>query len=185
MLGAAAFVASRAGEQIVRIPLPTLRFIAFGSILLTTACAIWFVPQSRSRGHIFDEATREGVQGRTMGDKGNLDRVIHQRFPLGSPVGDVVEHIEGAGGDCLEPTGGEVVPDQKTTACTYESTNYYARAYWGMGEPTFLHAENDWTILIQHSSGVTTGYVVDNDASIKFLSRKEYMEGIEHQTMQE
>lgn len=162
------------------------RTIVLGIVLMSmVGCALWFVPESRGRGHIFDEATREGIQGRTQGELGNLDRVIHQTFPLGTPVVDVVEHIKGAGGVCIGPTGGEVTPGQGATTCTYGSTNYFARAYMGMGEPTFLRAQNEWTVLIHHSDGVTTEYVVENKADFEFLSREDYMEGVDRQGEQE
>lgn len=72
-----------------------------------------------------------------------------------------------------------------TTACTYASTNYYARAYWGMGEPLFRRAENRWTVLIHHVDGLTTGYVEDNERMSESLSREDYMAGIERQRKQE
>lgn len=60
--------------------------IALGGILLTTACAIWFVPESRDRGHIFDDASRGAPQGGVDDGQRRLDIAIRREFPSGTPL---------------------------------------------------------------------------------------------------
>ncbi len=159
----------------------TSRSATLAGLLFTAACALWFVPESRSRGHIFDEAVRGVTQ--LDGHEGGqfVDRVIRQTFPLGTPLINVIGHIEDAGGICHETTRSEVKPGHAATTCNYESTNYFAQAYMGMGEPTYVRAENEWMISIRHFDGVTTGYLVESRATFDYPNREDYLDGIDRQ----
>ena len=162
-----------------------LRFAAITCILALTACALWFVPESRSRGHIFDEAVRGFSQMDGEDGRRQLDRVIHQTFPPGTPLIDVIGHIEDAGGVCMRPVMSEVKPDHGTTVCSYGSTHYFARAIMGIGQPTYLRAQNRWTVSIRHSDGMITGYFVENQATVSHLDRENYMDGLDRQRSEE
>lgn len=161
------------------------RLIAITGTLALSACAIWFVPESRNRGHIFDEASRGITQLDALEIRQSLDLIIHERFPAGTSLADVVGHIEGLGGACRSPDRIATKPGQESTICTYESDNYFARAFMGMGEPSYILAENQWTIFIVHSSGAVQRYVVQSEAVLNHLSRDEYLEGLERQREQE
>lgn len=162
-----------------------MQVLALAAVLALPACAIWFVPESRSRGHIFDDAVRGIVQLDERDARRRLDLVIHQRFPPGTPLADVTEHIEGVGGACTGPDRIGTKPGQESTVCTYESDNYFARAFMGMGEPSYLLAENRWTVFIVHSDGSVRRYVVESEAVLTHLSRNDYLERLDRQRADE
>lgn len=161
------------------------RFVAMTSVLSLSACAIWFVPESRSRGHIFDDAVRGIVQLDERDARRRLDFVIHERFPPGTPLADVTGHIEGAGGACTSPDRTGTKPGRESTICTYESDNYFAWAFMGMGDPSYVLAENRWTVFIVHSDGSVRRYVVESEAVLTHLSRDDYLEGLDRQRADE
>lgn len=162
-----------------------VRLTAITSILALTACATWFVPESQSRGHIFDDASRGIRQLDALEIRQWLDLIIHERFPPGTPLADVIGHIEGVGGACRRPDRVGTKPGQESTICTYESDNYFARAFMGMGEPTYVLAENKWTIFIGHSGGAVQRYVVQSEAVLNYLGRDDYLEGLDRQRAEE
>lgn len=167
-----------AGKEAVRI-------VAITTILSLSACALWFVPESRSRGHVFDDAARGMDQVNGEGARWRLDRLIHQRFPPGTPIGEVIGHIENAGGVCSTPDRAGSKPGYEATICTYAHTNYYATAVMGMGRPFYRMAENEWTVFIVHADGVVQRYVVEGEAAMTHLSREDYLEGLDRQREEE
>ena len=160
-------------------------FVAMTCALALPACALWFVPESRSRGHIFDDASRGIAQLDAQEIRQWLDLIIHERFPPGTSLTDLVGHIEGVGGACRSPDRAGTKPGQESTICTYESDNYFARAFMGLGEPSYILAENKWTIFIVHSGGAVRRYVVESEAVLKHLGRDEYHEGLDRQRAEE
>lgn len=169
----------------MRIPLSTLRFIAFGSILLTTACADWYAPESRSRGHIFDEASRGAPQFGVDDGERRLDIIIKREFPPGTPLANLIRHVEEAGGICSAAIMNVVDPDLKMTVCRYESITYFTFAFMGLGEPSLHEGTNTWTVAIFHSDGLIDGYDVRGRSLQTNISREEYMERLARQRADE
>lgn len=169
----------------MQVPLSTLRFIAFGGVLLTTACAYWFVPESRSRGHIFDEASRGAAQFGTDDGQRRLDIIIRREFPPETPVAELIQHIEGAGGDCSPKADDAVDPGLARILCTYDSVTYFPFAFFGMGEPSFHEGLNSWAVFISHSGGMIKGYEIDGITTMRQISREDYMEGVSRQRAEE
>ena len=158
-----------------------LRFVVLGIIILSTACATWFVPESRSRGHIFDEAIRGHIQFSEDDGQRNLNRIIRRDFPSGTPVADLIQHINRAGGICSAPIGPLAEADIRTTVCTYEDVNYFAFAYMNLGEPSFREGHNTFRVSIFHADGLIGSYDIIGQTLVTFLSREEYMERIARQ----
>lgn len=163
----------------------TFWIAAIAAVLSLSACAIWFVPESRSRGHIFDEASRGIAQLDEQEIRQWLDLLIHERFPPGTPLADVTGYIEGVGGACSSPDRTRTKPGRESTICIYESDNYFARAFMGMGEPSYILAENKWTVFVVHSGGAVLRYVVQSEADLNHLSRDDYLEGLDRQRAEE
>lgn len=161
------------------------RSIVLGSVLLSTACAIWFVPESRSRGHIFDESSRGHVQFGHGDGVRRLSILINRQFPPGTLLSDLLRHIEDAGGSCSEKASSMADTAPRLTICTYENTNYFAFAYMGMGEPTLKLSRNNWTVFISHTDGVIDGHRLDGLTTTGNISREDYMEGLDRQRAEE
>ena len=153
---------------------------------LLSSCALWFVPESSSRGHIFDEA----VRGRTQLDGQHgvemLEVVIRNHFPPGTSADDVIGHIMAAGGICKSPEEpGEASGGREMTICTYSDSHYYATAPMGMGEVYYRLAENDWTVVIFHADDAVQRYDIENQAVMHILSREDYYVGLRRQRDEE
>lgn len=161
------------------------RSAVVGIVLLFAACATLFVPQSRSRGHIFDESSRGNPQVDSEDGVRRLSFQINNRFPLGSPLIDLLRHVEGAGGSCFDEPRGVVGIAPRSTTCTYENTNYFAHAYMGLGEPTLQFSRNSWTVVISHTDGAIDGYQLDGFSAISYISPEDYAEGLERQRAEE
>lgn len=161
--------------------IPVLAFI----LLIVSGCALWFVPESQSRGHIFDDASRTDNQNDEKYVQRELARLIHERFPPGTSLDDVTGHIQSISGACTSPDRNGTKPGQESTTCTYESENYFAWAFMGMGEPSYVLAEHDWTVFIVHSGGTVEQYVIQSEIVRNGLSRDDYLEGLAHQRAEE
>ena len=155
--------------------------IALVTVMFSAACAVWFVPESRSRGHIFDEAIRGHVQFSEDDGQRNLDRIIRREFPPGTPLAELIRHIDRAGGTCSAPIGRVAEADLETTVCRYEGTNYYAFAFMSLGEPSFHEGRNTFRVSIFHADGLIDSYDVSGRTLVTYLSREEYMERIARQ----
>lgn len=160
-------------------------FIQLGFIVSTTACAVWFVPESRSRGHIFDEASRGTIQFGADDGQRRLDIIIKRDFPPGTPLANLIRHVEEAGGTCSGAIKNFGDPDLKMTVCRYESFTYFAFAFMGLGEPSLHEGDNTWTVAIFHSDGLIDGYDVRGRTLLTNISREEYMERLARQRADE
>ena len=163
----------------------TFRFIVLGIAAHSAACAYWFVPQSQSRGHIFDEASRGGPQGGINDGQLRLEIVIDREFPPGTPVPELIDHIETAGGTCSPAIFSETDPSVGSTACTYESISYFPFAFMALGEPSFHEGHNRWIVGIAHTDGIIDGYRIRGTTITNYLNREEYMERLALQRQQE
>lgn len=132
------------------------RSAVLGIVLIFAACATWFVPQSRSRGHIFDESSRGAPQGGVNDGQRRLDIAIRREFPSGTPLVDLIRHIENAGGDCADALQSVVEPNEQVTVCGYESITYFAFAFMGLGEPSLHQGDNTWTVTIATQTARST-----------------------------
>lgn len=163
----------------------TFQCIALAGVLLTTACAIWFVPESRDRGHIFDDASRGAPQGGDNDGERRLDIAIRREFPPGTPLVELIRHIEDAGGTCADALQSVEQPNRQMTVCDYESITYFAFAFMGLGEPSLHQGDNTWTVTIFRSNGLIDGYEVKGLTLTTQLSREEYLERLARQREEE
>lgn len=162
------------------------RCLALGvPALLVASCAVWFVPESSSRGHVFDDAVRGVTQFDEEYARRRVDELLRRRFPVGTALDEVVGHIEDAGGICSRPERLATYAEVESTICAYASDTYFAWAYMGMGRPTYQLAKNEWTVLVGHSNGVIQEYVVKGGLDLIYLNREEYMEGLDQQRAEE
>ncbi len=159
--------------------------IALGCILLTTACAVWFVPESRDRGHIFDDASRGAPQGGVNDGQRRLDIAIRREFPPGTHLADLIRHIEDAGGICTGALQSVDNPSRQMTVCRYESITYFAFAFMSLGEPSLHQGDNTWTLAIFHSNGLIDRYDVRGLTHTTQLSKEEYLERLARQMEEE
>lgn len=161
------------------------RSIALGTVLLSTACAVWFVPQSRSRGHLFDEVSRGAPQFGPGVVQQVLDFRLRRDFPPGTPLSELMPHIEGADVTCSGAIEDRADPGRKITVCRYESLAYQAFAFMGMGEPLLFVADNRVTLAIFHSVGLIDDYDIMESTTFTDLEREEYRERLARQREEE
>lgn len=155
------------------------------ALLLLAGCALWFVPESRSRGNIFDDAVRGLSLLSERHSRERLDLVIHQRFPPGTPLADLIGHIESAGGVCSMQERVRIKPGVGSTICTFANSNYFATALMGMGEPYYRLAEHTWTVIVVHAGGAVQSYEIENEVVLHVLSRDDYFDGLNRQRAEE
>ena len=55
----------------------------------------------------------------------------------------------------------------------------------GMGEPSYLLAENRWTVFNVHSGDAVERYVIESEVMLNHLSRDDYLEGLDRQRAEE
>lgn len=162
-----------------------LRHTVLTTALALSACAHWFVPESHNRGDVFDEASRGVIPLDLTDVRQRLDDRIRQAFPPGTPLADVTQHIEDAGGACSSSSRGWAKPGFERTVCSYERDIYFTRQIFIMGQPDFWLARNDWTIDIAHREDLVAWYVVEGQAPVDRLSRDDYLEGLTRQRTEE
>lgn len=98
-----------------------LRNSVLGLAVLSTACTSWFWPTSRSRGHLFDEAGRGAP---TIGDgiaRQVLDYRLSRGFPPGTPMSELMPHIQGADVTCSGAIKDPSASNRRVTVCKYNS----------------------------------------------------------------
>ena len=163
-------------------PSSALHFITLATVILSIAgCSNWYFPESRNRGHIFDESSRRGAQFGMDDGVRRLRLHIVRVFPPGTPVSDVVRHIEEAGGDCGSEMSAVRDVGSDVTVCTYESVTYFTFSFMNLGEPTLHEGQNEWVVAILHSNGVVDGYDIKGVTITIPLTEGEYRERLARQ----
>lgn len=156
------------------------RAIVLGLAMLSMACTSWFWPESRSRGHLFDEFTRE----RSWIDGGHRRRLIEaylrRQFPPGTPLADVMPHIEGADVTCLEPIEDQSTGGRRATACNYNSRNYFVVTI-APGAEVLTVADIDWTLRIVHANGRVEDYAITGSEVFEDLMLEDYRDSVYRQ----
>jgi len=159
-----------------------IRTVAIGIVTMAiAACAVWIGPESRSRGHIFDEASRDPVA--LMPDEGRvrLETAVNETFPVGTPLIELVRHVENAGGICAPNEASPSVDDADTVICLYESVSFGTFAFLGMGQPSFYESRSRWTLDIAQSESVIVGYDIAAVTRRTRLDRDDYLERLARQ----
>ena len=119
-----------------------------------------------------------------IGDGGGrqaLDYRLRRNFPPGTPVTELMPHIEGADVTCFEPVEDPIVPDRRVTMCRYKSQSYHAWAFMDLGDAMASVADIDWTLSIMHSYGLVEDYAIAGTTAFTGLEREEYLEGLSRQ----
>ena len=158
-----------------------VRAAAISAALALSACATWFVPESRSRGDIFDAASRDVIPLDEMDVRRRLDALLLQAGPPGSAVADVEQHIVGAGGDCAPSNQGWAKPGFERTVCAYRRDIYFAKELVFLDDPAYWLTRNVWTVNIAHADGVVGWYVLEGQAMTERLDREDYLEKLGRQ----
>ena len=158
---------------------------AIAALLVTSACAGWFIPESRNRGDIFDAASRDVIPFDPMDVRLRLDALLHEAFPPGSAVTGVTQHVVDAGGGCAPSSRGWATPGFERTICAYQREIYFAKEIFFLDEPVFWRTRNDWTVNIAHADGLVGWYVVEGQATTERLGHEDYLEGLDRQRAEE
>lgn len=161
------------------------RILSLTTALALSACTSWFWPVSRSRGHLFDEASREVAMIGDGGGRQILDFRLRREFPPGTPMSELMPHIEGADVTCSGPIEDPSIPERQVTVCRYESRSYHAWAFMDLGDAMASVADIDWTLSIAHSDGLVGDYEIAGRTTFTNLGREEYLEGLARQREEE
>lgn len=123
-----------------------------------------------------------------MGDGGGrqvLDYRLRRQYPPGTPVSELMPHIQGADVTCSGAIEAPSASDRHVTVCKYDSRTYHAWAMMDLGDAMVSVADIDWTLSIVHSDGLVEDYEITGTTTFTHPEREEYLEGLARQREEE
>ncbi len=156
-----------------------LRRTAVLGALLTVAGCISFIGQSTGVHNIFHDATRRPIPFWEEESQLRMEQILARDFPTGTAAAEFVDHVIGAGGECLDEGAVESVQYADTYVCTYESYSYSELRKIGI--EVLDEYFYQWLITVLSKDGVVLSYNTNVNISITRLERSEYIERLDAQ----
>lgn len=158
-----------------------VQFLALAAAVLLSACTSWYWPESRSRGHLFDEFAREGAWLDGGHAREQFEAFLRRNFPPGTSLADVMPRIEGADVTCLEVIEDQSTGSRRATTCNYKSRSYIVMQVSRFGGAFLCIADIDWTLRIVHENGRVEDYAVTGSEVMLDFEPEEFRDGVYRQ----
>ena len=161
------------------------RVLALAAALALSACTSWFWPESRSRGHLFDEFTRERAWVDGDFRRAAFESHLRREFPAGTPLAEVLPHIQGAGVTCTETVEDESANGRRTMVCNYESRSYFIGSITALSGHYFSAVDIHWILRVIHANGRVEDYAIKGTEAFHSPTAEDYQNGVYRQREQE